>query len=415
MFIYFIYFFCRVFAFSTRLLHIEALKIYFWGYTLSGQKQNNHMVTEKQGHSEETRFGLSELLMVGSVWYDAVGNRTTMVYNNATTRYTYNNLNQLTYRYAGNTEYSYGYDQNGNCGGFSVEGEGPFALYTYDRENRLTRATRYAPSYAMVDYIYCALGKRMMKGYNNNTTVYFFDGINTILEKYKASNWSSFSTSAVYTLAPGVVGHIISVRKNNTDYYYHYDQIGNVMFIIDNSGNKVADYVQEGFGNVLATNGSFTSNTYHLTTKEQEPETALYYFYARWYDPVVGRFITRDPIVTGCGKAIQNVRHPLNTNYLYVENNPLAFTDPEGMVKRPSRDEICEGLKENWCKKYWSDSLCTLCESQCKYSHKDPKTGKEPVELQAYLDCLKKHEDLECITFWGEIAHGIEWVIGIIF
>ena len=82
-------------------------------------------------------------------------------------------------------------------------------------------------------------------------------------------------TQAVYTLAPGVVGEIISVHKNGTDYYYHYDPIGNVLFITDTSGNFVNGYEQEGFGNVYVTINSTPSNNYHLTTKELDPNTGL--------------------------------------------------------------------------------------------------------------------------------------------
>ena len=174
-------------------------------------------------------------------------------------------------------------------------------------------------------------GKRVMKEYNKNTTVYFFDGINTILEKYKASNWSNYSTSAAYTLAPGVVGHIISERTySTTDLYYHYDPIGNVQFITDSYGNVVASYVQEGFGNVLASSGSLTTNNYHLTTKELEPQTGLYYFYARWYDPVVGRFITKDPWEGWL--FYPETLHP----YTYCDNDPINNIDSDGeMSRRP--------------------------------------------------------------------------------
>ena len=121
----------------------------------------------------------------------------------------------------------------------------------------------------------------------------------------------------MYTLAPGVIGHIVSERKNNADYYFHYDPIGNVQFITDCYGNVTVSYVQEGFGNVLATNGSLTSDNWHLTSKQLEPETGLYFFYARWYDPVVGRFITKDPI-------------PSLYPYLYALDNPMLFIDPDG-------------------------------------------------------------------------------------
>lgn len=52
----------------------------------------------------------------------------------------------------------------------------------------------------------------------------------------------------------------------------------------------------------------------------------LYYFNARWYDAQLGRFITEDPEKDG-------------TNwYAYVNNNPLTFVDPTGLVAVESAD-----------------------------------------------------------------------------
>jgi RHS repeat-associated protein len=187
-------------------------------------------------------------------------------------------------------------------------------------------------------YVYCAFGKRVMKSYNNNTTIYFFDGINTLQEDYKASAWSNFSTNDVYTLTPGVIGHIISKRNytnGTTDLYYHYDPIGNVMFITDCYGNITVSYVQEGFGNVLATNGSLTSDFWHLTSKEQEhdPATGLYYFFARWYDPVTGRWISQEPT----GLDGPNL-------YWYVGDDPINWLDPDGLKKE---------RKKSWWDRFW--------------------------------------------------------------
>jgi len=169
-----------------------------------------------------------------------------------------------------------------------------------------------------------------MRAYNGDTTLYFLQGINSLVEQYKGSSDTAFKTTAVYTLAPGAIGYIISKRSYaniTTDYYYHYDAIGNVMFITDSNGNKVVDYVQEGFGNILATIGSLTSNNYHLTTKEIDPNTGLYYFVTRWYDPVIGRWITQEP--TGIDGP--NLYH-------YTFNNPINAFDPNGLFvfgKRP--------------------------------------------------------------------------------
>ncbi len=83
------------------------------------------------------------------------------------------------------------------------------------------------------------------------------------------------------------------------------------------SGDTVAGYYQEGFGNIKQTVGS-ADNNHHLTTKELDPDTGLYYFYARWYDSEVGRFIGKDK------------KWHLNL-YLYVDNNPVLLVDPNGL------------------------------------------------------------------------------------
>jgi RHS repeat-associated protein len=52
--------------------------------------------------------------------------------------------------------------------------------------------------------------------------------------------------------------------------------------------------------------------------------TGLYYYNARYYDPIIGRFISPD----GTG---QNLNEPQTLNrYSYVQNNPLKYTDPTG-------------------------------------------------------------------------------------
>jgi RHS repeat-associated protein len=48
----------------------------------------------------------------------------------------------------------------------------------------------------------------------------------------------------------------------------------------------------------------------------------LYYMKARYYDPEVGRFISEDPLGFEGGDA---------NLYIYVQNNPVMFSDPQGL------------------------------------------------------------------------------------
>ncbi len=63
---------------------------------------------------------------------------------------------------------------------------------------------------------------------------------------------------------------------------------------------------------------------YLYTDQEWEPETELYNYSARLYDPVLGRFITPDSMVP-------DPYDPQALNrYVYVKNNPLKYIDPSG-------------------------------------------------------------------------------------
>ena len=72
------------------------------------------------------------------------------------------------------------------------------------------------------------------------------------------------------------------------------------------------------FGAIRSEVGT-SDNPRKFTGKEYESDVRLYYFDARYYDPYIGRFITRDPIGDGVNW------------YAYAANNPLKFVDPTGL------------------------------------------------------------------------------------
>jgi RHS repeat-associated protein len=61
-----------------------------------------------------------------------------------------------------------------------------------------------------------------------------------------------------------------------------------------------------------------------FTGQQYDIETGLYYYRARYYNPILGRFIQADTIV-------QDPFDPQSWNrYAYVRNNPLKYVDPSG-------------------------------------------------------------------------------------
>lgn len=79
-------------------------------------------------------------------------------------------------------------------------------------------------------------------------------------------------------------------------------------------------YRYDPWGNVISSTGTL-ANPLRYTSREYDAESGLYFYRARYYDPQVGRFISRDP------KGIQG---GLNL-YAYVGNHPTNATDALGL------------------------------------------------------------------------------------
>ena len=72
---------------------------------------------------------------------------------------------------------------------------------------------------------------------------------------------------------------------------------------------------------------------YKYTSKEQDAETGLYYYGARYYDARTSRWISCDPILESylSGKPSGGVYNPVNMNlYAYCANNPIKYIDTDG-------------------------------------------------------------------------------------
>ncbi|MCB1194459.1 MAG: RHS repeat-associated core domain-containing protein [Leptospiraceae bacterium] len=67
---------------------------------------------------------------------------------------------------------------------------------------------------------------------------------------------------------------------------------------------------------------------YKYTGQEEDKETGLYYYKARYYDPKIGRFLQPDTVL--------QTSSPFGTNqYMYVEGNPVMYNDPTGHCINP--------------------------------------------------------------------------------
>jgi len=104
---------------------------------------------------------------------------------------------------------------------------------------------------------------------------------------------------------------LVASQDNDGIKYYHQDRLSN-RIVTDSLGNKDGEYLSLPFGQSVV-----DGVKYGFTGKELD-SSGLHYFGARYYDSNLGRFSSRDPVVS-------------EPAYQYVGNNPMNFVDPSGM------------------------------------------------------------------------------------
>ncbi len=191
-----------------------------------------------------------------------------------------------------------------DCTGSTVTG------LTYDALNRTIQASKTGIS--AQTYGYDDQGRRISKTVGSATTSFLYNGPDIIAEY---SSWTA--PNALYTHGPGMDDPIIR-QAGATTQYFHQDGLGSVVGLSNSADTTTATQRFDAWGNRIA--GTGTIPQYGYTGREPD-ETGLVYYRARYYDPQVGRFISRDPI--GLGGGINQ--------YAYVNNNPVNATDPLGL------------------------------------------------------------------------------------
>ena len=229
--------------------------------------------------------------------YDAVGNRLTKT----GTSYTYDDADQMTQ--AGGVTYTY--DSDGNQTGRGSD------TFSYDYENRLTQAVVGGSTSTST---YNGVGQRMSHTVGAATTTYIWDaarGLPVVLQ--------DGTNTYVYGL-----DLISATDGSGAQTYFLYDGLGSTTGLTDGQGNVVGTYTYDVFGAIRSETGG-QANDYRFTGEQLDVASNLYYLRARYYDPEIGRFLTRDPFRGSVG-------NPQSQNpYAYVMNNPALYVDPMGL------------------------------------------------------------------------------------
>jgi len=166
-------------------------------------------------------------------------------------------------------------------------------------------------------------GRRIYKSSPAGTYIYVYDGPNVIQELGNSGNLLASYTQGLGTDEP------LALYQGAGTSYFHADGLGSVASLTDPTGAVAVGYVYDSFGNLTASTGTVT-NPFQYTGREFDSETSIYYYRARYYEPISGRFLSEDP-----AGMIGGINF-----YRYVSNSPLNDIDPSGLWSPKAHDQM---------------------------------------------------------------------------
>lgn len=131
------------------------------------------------------------------------------------------------------------------------------------------------------------------------------------------------SSSNGYTNTYIADDRVIAIKRGGARTWLHHDRSGSVRALTDANGVVVGRLNYAPFGEATPATG-LANYSHKSNGVEMDRGTGLQYFGARFFDPVLNRFISPDTIVPSAWNTQAMNR------YAYNYNNPLAYTDPSG-------------------------------------------------------------------------------------
>jgi len=218
-------------------------------------------------------------------------------------------------------EWGLSYDLNGNTTQRGTQ------HFTYDYRNRIVSVQGLGVA---VKYNYDPFNRRVEKILGSGTVKYLYDGDQVIEERDGNDN-----VLKQYVWGNGV-DELIAIYVKDGDtfkaYYPHTNGSGSITAITNDQGEVIERVTYDVYGmptfldannQPLANNQSTIGNTYLFQGRQYDKETNLYYYRARYYDPIMGRFLQTDPM---------GYEDSMNL-YQGFNMNPVNFMDPFGLER----------------------------------------------------------------------------------
>jgi RHS repeat-associated protein len=246
----------------------------------------------------------------------------------------------------GATTYNLTYDDHGNIvRKQNAASPSEDTRYEWDARNRLARITMSEGTQASIaSFKYDALGRRIERlieqGSGTQRTQYVYDGIQPIGELTEGGLAATILTGLSIDEVIARTVNVATATSQNpiTTKAYLTDALGSVLAIAKADQNPEVFYSYSPYGETqaLGVDGDIPANSNQYTARENDGRIggtgggSLYYYRARYYDPVLKRFVSEDPIGLRGGRNL----------YAYVEANPINSSDPLGLTAQDIQNMV---------------------------------------------------------------------------
>lgn len=135
------------------------------------------------------------------------------------------------------------------------------------------------------------------------------------------NNWIKACLAALMCAAMPVLAGTLTF-----DTYYHNDHLGSPVAATDERSDLLWRAHFRPYGERQESPADAAFGNVGYTGHMQDADSGMVYMQARYYDPLIGRFMAVDPV----GVRTSN---PMSFNrYLYGSNNPQKYVDPDGRI-----------------------------------------------------------------------------------
>ncbi|HNB51649.1 MAG TPA: RHS repeat-associated core domain-containing protein, partial [Anaerolineales bacterium] len=205
--------------------------------------------------------------------------------------------------------------------------------YEYNSANRLINfALGEPPNTLDTTFTYNGLGDRLTQTVSGQETTYTLD---------LAAGLTQVLNDETYTYLYGNTRLAqLNTGTLNTEYFLP-DALGSVRQIVAADGEVILVESYQPYGETLHSYGD-SASPYGFAGEYTDSQSGLQYLRARYYAPGIARFLTRD---TWAGEYTRSLS--LN-KWMYVEGNPVNFSDPNGQTPHPPNGNIAAPNVTAW-------------------------------------------------------------------